>query len=69
MAFNSLSKQPSEKVNNSLRSTNDVVEDEVDQQLSKSDGTIKRERDSKLYVESLYLIDNMDTSKFKLIYD
>lgn len=33
---------------NSARPSINVIEDEVDQALSKADGTIKRERDSKL---------------------
>ncbi|XP_017846673.1 nuclear protein localization protein 4 homolog isoform X2 [Drosophila busckii] len=49
VAFNRTTKQINEKSNSSsMRPSLDVIEDEVDQHLLKSDGTIKRERDSKL---------------------
>lgn len=47
MSFNS-AKVSTDRLSNSLRPSIEVVEDEVDQQLFKSSGTIKRERDSKL---------------------
>ncbi|XP_015023053.2 nuclear protein localization protein 4 homolog isoform X2 [Drosophila mojavensis] len=47
MSFNS-AKLSTDRLTNSLRPSIDVIEDEVDQQLFKSSGTIKRERDSKL---------------------
>lgn len=48
LSFNSAIKSSTEKLNNSTRPSLEVIEDEVDQQLFKSSGTIKRERDSKL---------------------
>ncbi|XP_023176192.1 nuclear protein localization protein 4 homolog isoform X2 [Drosophila hydei] len=48
LSFNSAIKSSTEKLNNSSRPSLEVIEDEVDQQLFKSSGTIKRERDSKL---------------------
>jgi len=47
VAFNSVTKQSGDKISNTRPSLN-IIEDEVDQQLFKSDGTIKRERDTKL---------------------
>jgi len=47
VAFNSAVVQSSDKISNTRPSSN-IIEDEVDQQLFKSDGTIKRDRDSKL---------------------
>ncbi|KAH8311816.1 hypothetical protein KR044_008176 [Drosophila immigrans] len=47
VAFNAAAKQSSEKISNNRPSSN-VIEDDVDQQLFKSDGTIKRDRDTKL---------------------
>ncbi|XP_034487130.1 nuclear protein localization protein 4 homolog isoform X1 [Drosophila innubila] len=47
LAFNSVTKQSGDKISNA-RPSNNIIEDEVDQQLFKSDGTIKRERDTKL---------------------
>jgi len=43
-----LFKSSSNSNSSSARPSINVVEDEVDQTLSKADGTIKRERDSKL---------------------
>ncbi|XP_062122445.1 nuclear protein localization protein 4 homolog isoform X2 [Drosophila sulfurigaster albostrigata] len=48
VTFNAAAKQSSEKISNIRPSSNNVIEDEVDQQLFKSDGTIKRDRDTKL---------------------
>ncbi|XP_064545601.1 nuclear protein localization protein 4 homolog isoform X2 [Drosophila montana] len=48
LSYNSAAKLSTEKLGNNARSSINVIEDEVDLQLLKSDGTIKRERDSKL---------------------
>ncbi|EDW59584.1 nuclear protein localization protein 4 homolog isoform X1 [Drosophila virilis] len=48
LSYNSATKLSTEKLGNNPRPSINVIEDEVDLQLLKSDGTIKRERDSKL---------------------
>ncbi|XP_030562115.1 nuclear protein localization protein 4 homolog isoform X2 [Drosophila novamexicana] len=48
LSYNSATKLSTEKLGNNPRPSTNVIEDEVDLQLLKSDGTIKRERDSKL---------------------
>ncbi|EDV92839.1 nuclear protein localization protein 4 homolog isoform X1 [Drosophila grimshawi] len=48
LTFRSAGQVSNEKSSNSTRPTNDVIEDAVDQQLLKSNGTINRERDAKL---------------------